>query len=86
MAVALAPSLAKVVDSHSANAVPPVITNITAGLWDTCALSLSGEVYCWGNSSYGKLGSYVPDGSFPAPILGFSSHSNTTSDRDWEGR
>ena len=33
-----------------------VITQITAGETHTCALDTAGQVYCWGNNAYGRLG------------------------------
>jgi len=44
---------------------------VTAGVWHTCALTVSGLAYCWGANTLGQLG----DGSrtdriMPAPVAG----------------
>ena len=36
--------------------LPADITDITAGTFHTCALTNSGEVYCWGDNRFGQLG------------------------------
>jgi alpha-tubulin suppressor-like RCC1 family protein len=38
------------------NTVVGIITNVTAGDFHTCALLSSGNVRCWGDGSYGRLG------------------------------
>jgi alpha-tubulin suppressor-like RCC1 family protein len=32
------------------------ITAISSGVYDTCAISLAGNAYCWGSNSYGQVG------------------------------
>lgn len=53
---------------------PPALTNIaaiSAGGQHTCAVSLTGEVYCWGKNDNGQCGQLHDDGvSFVARVLG----------------
>jgi alpha-tubulin suppressor-like RCC1 family protein len=34
----------------------PVVTQISVGLWLTCAVDQTGKVWCWGRGDYGALG------------------------------
>ncbi|OUZ09116.1 hypothetical protein BHE97_11475 [Aeromicrobium sp. PE09-221] len=48
----------------------PVIA-ITAGVTHTCALTDTGDVYCWGDNGYGRLGDGTDDASLvPVQVTG----------------
>ena len=48
-------------------------TELAAGLEHTCALTTSGEVYCWGSFEFGQLGDgQQPDTLEPTPISALS--------------
>lgn len=50
------------------------IIAISAGSQHTCALKGSGEVQCWGDNSYGQLGTNSTTGSFvPVDVVGLDS-------------
>jgi alpha-tubulin suppressor-like RCC1 family protein len=58
----------------STHALGPAISDIAAGMFDTCALLTSGGVECWGDNSRGGLG----DGSrvdslIPRPVKGITT-------------
>ena len=44
-------------------------TAISAGNFHTCGLTSDGTAYCWGENSWGQLGS-VPADRMPAPVIG----------------
>ena len=44
------------VDFTSFGFPPPSISRVTAGTAHTCALDVDGNVYCWGDRTYGQLG------------------------------
>ena len=45
-----------VIDGDGSSTALTGIVQISSGADHNCALNSSGEVYCWGNNSYGKLG------------------------------
>lgn len=50
--------------------IPGAAASVVAGYWMTCALSVPGEVYCWGNNFAGALGIGSADESnFSQPQL-----------------
>lgn len=44
------------------------IASITAGTLHTCALTVTGTAYCWGQNLYGQLGSGGGTGDFATPV------------------
>ncbi|MBW2262876.1 MAG: hypothetical protein JRG91_12945 [Deltaproteobacteria bacterium] len=44
------------------------IVDIACGNAHTCAVNSSGAAYCWGSSTYGKLGNGTSSGFFPRPV------------------
>jgi alpha-tubulin suppressor-like RCC1 family protein len=65
------------VDMETCSSVPVAVigtrsyVSVTTGEWHACALTQSGNAYCWGNNSYGQLG----DGTAfprlgPVPVAG----------------
>lgn len=49
--------------------LPPAVKQITAGFAHTCALTTSGEIYCWGANNVGQCGA-LPAVSDPAAAPG----------------
>ena len=45
-------------------------TSLTAGVYHTCGLTTSGEVYCWGWNQSGQLGSPAAAGATPSRVPG----------------
>jgi len=46
-------------------------TVVTAGVWHTCALTVSGPAYCWGANTEGQLGDGSRiDRTMPVPVAG----------------
>ncbi len=46
---------------------------VSAGYFDTCAITTDDRAYCWGDNSYGKLGNGHPNEGFqrtPSPVAG----------------
>lgn len=47
---------------------------ITGGWYHMCGLTTGGAVYCWGQNTYGQLGTgNTADTTLPAPVVGLSS-------------
>lgn len=44
-------------------------STIAAGSGHTCAINPHGRVYCWGDNSAGQIGSGIPGGRVPAPLV-----------------
>src|SRR5581483_9088753 len=44
------------------------LTKISLGSGHACALSSTGDVYCWGKNSYGEIGDATTTGR-PSPVL-----------------
>jgi alpha-tubulin suppressor-like RCC1 family protein len=51
------------------------IAQVSCGIYHTCAVTTVGDVYCWGQNSYGALGAPLTTTSSTAPlrVTGFSS-------------
>jgi alpha-tubulin suppressor-like RCC1 family protein len=62
------PGAAVAVSDGEADAGAPVATAIGAGQAHTCALAKGGRVFCWGDNTYGQLGTGNVDPS-PVPAL-----------------
>jgi alpha-tubulin suppressor-like RCC1 family protein len=63
-----ASSIPVAVDTGGALAGKAVI-QITAGLWNTCALDATGGVYCWGRNGSGELGDDGTGTKSTVPVL-----------------
>lgn len=48
--------------------IPEKVTSISSGSLHTCALTVSGSVYCWGTNQEGQLGSETEDFISPGPL------------------
>ena len=55
------------VSSH-AQAAPPNLKQIATGFGHTCAIDLSGTVYCWGNNEIGQIGNGTTSAAEPGPV------------------
>jgi alpha-tubulin suppressor-like RCC1 family protein len=56
------------------------IVAITASYGHTCAANSTGDVYCWGNNDYGKLGTGDTNSRlFPTPVIQLQKGETT----DW---
>jgi alpha-tubulin suppressor-like RCC1 family protein len=50
--------------------VPGEVVQVGAGYWLSCALTTTGEVYCWGSNYAGALGiGSTSENDFPEPQL-----------------
>ena len=45
------------------------VTRLALGTSHSCALTVDGSVYCWGDNDAGQLGINSQGGSFPAPVV-----------------
>ena len=53
---------------------------VSAGSKNTCAITLSGELKCWGANDYGQLGNNTQAGStLPTKVLGFENGATAVS-------
>lgn len=52
----------------------PATGRISAGRSHTCAIAALGEVFCWGNNGFGKLGNGLDTDTFvPTPVVGLGA-------------
>ncbi|MBI2235192.1 MAG: hypothetical protein HYU57_09490, partial [Micavibrio aeruginosavorus] len=50
---------------------------VSAGLWNTCAVKTNGALYCWGSDSDGQLGNGATTGNQTSPV------QESTAATDW---
>lgn len=63
------------VDVETCSSVPVAVVgtrsyvSVTTGGWHACALTQSGNAYCWGNNAYGQLGDGHPGDRFEPSLV-----------------
>jgi alpha-tubulin suppressor-like RCC1 family protein len=58
----------------------PAASQVTAGQYHTCALTLTGTVMCWGNNDYGQLGDgSTSDRNAPVAVTNITTATQVSS-------
>jgi len=53
---------------NAVSGLPAAVASVAAGADFNCALLVNGQVWCWGDNSYGQLGDGTKDASKPIPV------------------
>lgn len=75
------------------SSIPEDVSAITMGLMHTCAITVSGDVYCWGNNLAGQIGLGSAGGLLPSPmklnglkLVSISANNNSTCGINPQGK